>query len=120
MAQLVESMASKFHEIPGKFELTVQMTRIMFPFLLLVALAAQAMGADLAYVGSAFIATREANAAQGYKDSEGAYAPLTIKMTRAEVAEEITLDHPFEEAVEGERFRPCARRAAWSVSRPGR
>jgi nitronate monooxygenase len=30
-------------------------------------LAAQAMGADLAYVGSAFIATREANAAEGYK-----------------------------------------------------
>ncbi len=31
-------------------------------------LAAQAMGADLAYVGSAFIATKEANAVQGYKD----------------------------------------------------
>ena len=31
-------------------------------------LGAQAMGADLAYVGSAFIATQEANAAQGYKD----------------------------------------------------
>ncbi|MBV9539299.1 MAG: nitronate monooxygenase [Acidisphaera sp.] len=30
-------------------------------------LAAQAMGADLAYVGSAFIATEEANAAAGYK-----------------------------------------------------
>ena len=30
-------------------------------------LAAQAMGADLAYIGSAFIATEEANAAQGYK-----------------------------------------------------
>ncbi|HEY6306225.1 MAG TPA: nitronate monooxygenase family protein [Candidatus Angelobacter sp.] len=30
-------------------------------------LAAQAMGADLAYVGSAFIATREANAPEGYK-----------------------------------------------------
>src|SRR6201996_4684032 len=30
-------------------------------------LAAQAMGADLAYVGSAFIATQEANAAEGYK-----------------------------------------------------
>jgi nitronate monooxygenase len=29
---------------------------------------ATAMGADLAYVGSAFIATREANAAQGYKE----------------------------------------------------
>ena len=27
----------------------------------------QAMGADLAYIGSAFIATREANAAEGYK-----------------------------------------------------
>lgn len=31
-------------------------------------LAAQAMGADLAYIGSAFIATKEANAEQGYKD----------------------------------------------------
>jgi nitronate monooxygenase len=30
-------------------------------------LAAQAMGADLAYIGSAFIATQEANADQGYK-----------------------------------------------------
>jgi nitronate monooxygenase len=30
-------------------------------------LAAQAMGADLAYVGSAFIASREANAPEGYK-----------------------------------------------------
>lgn len=31
-------------------------------------LAAQAMGADLAYIGSMFIASEEANAAQGYKD----------------------------------------------------
>jgi nitronate monooxygenase len=30
-------------------------------------LAAQAMGADLAYIGSAFIATKEANAPDGYK-----------------------------------------------------
>ena len=30
-------------------------------------LAAQAMGADLAYIGSTFIATKEANAAEGYK-----------------------------------------------------
>ncbi len=42
--QLVQLFASGYREIPGKFELTVQMTRIMFPFLLLVALAAQAMG----------------------------------------------------------------------------
>ncbi len=32
-------------------------------------LAAQAMGADLAYIGSAFIATNEANATAAYKDS---------------------------------------------------
>jgi nitronate monooxygenase len=32
-------------------------------------LAAQAAGADLAYIGSAFIATEEANAAEGYKQS---------------------------------------------------
>jgi nitronate monooxygenase len=31
-------------------------------------LAAQAMGADLAYIGSAFIATQEARAGEGYKD----------------------------------------------------
>ena len=31
-------------------------------------LAAQAMGADFGYIGSAFIATKEANANQGYKD----------------------------------------------------
>jgi nitronate monooxygenase len=31
-------------------------------------LAAQAMGADLAYIGSAFIATHEARAAEGYKE----------------------------------------------------
>ena len=31
-------------------------------------LAAQAMGADLAYIGTRFIATEEANATQGYKD----------------------------------------------------
>ena len=30
--------------MPGKHELAVSLTRIMFPFLLLVALAAQAMG----------------------------------------------------------------------------
>jgi putative peptidoglycan lipid II flippase len=41
---LVGLLAPGFHNVPGKFELAVQMTRIMFPFLLLVALAAQAMG----------------------------------------------------------------------------
>ncbi len=42
--QLVDLLASGFRAVPGKFELAVEMTRIMFPFLLLVALAAQAMG----------------------------------------------------------------------------
>jgi nitronate monooxygenase len=32
-------------------------------------LAAEAMGADFGYIGSAFIATREANAAEGYKSA---------------------------------------------------
>ncbi len=41
---LVELLAPGFHSIPGKFELAVHLTRVMFPFLLLVALAAQAMG----------------------------------------------------------------------------
>jgi putative peptidoglycan lipid II flippase len=42
--ELVALFAGEFAEVPGKFELTVTLTRIMFPFLLLVALAAQAMG----------------------------------------------------------------------------
>jgi len=42
--QLVHLMAPGFAAVPGKFELAVSMTRTMFPFLLLVALAAQAMG----------------------------------------------------------------------------
>lgn len=42
--ELVGVIAPGFKEVPGKYELAVTMTRIMFPFLLLVALAAQAMG----------------------------------------------------------------------------
>jgi putative peptidoglycan lipid II flippase len=42
--QLVNLLAPGFSRIPGKFELAVTLTRIMFPFLVLVALAAQAMG----------------------------------------------------------------------------
>ena len=41
---LVWMLAPGYAKVPGKFELAVRMTRIMFPFLLLVALAAQAMG----------------------------------------------------------------------------
>ncbi len=42
--QLVSTLAPGFHQVPGKFDLAVRMTRIMSPFLLLVALAAQVMG----------------------------------------------------------------------------
>ena len=42
--QLVRLLAPGYAAVPGKFELAVTMTRMMFPFLLLVALAAQAMG----------------------------------------------------------------------------
>ena len=41
---LVDKIAGGFSSQPGKFELTVLLTQIMFPFLLLVALAAIAMG----------------------------------------------------------------------------
>jgi putative peptidoglycan lipid II flippase len=41
---LVATIAPGFGEIAGKTELTVQLTRIMFPFLLLIACAAVAMG----------------------------------------------------------------------------
>jgi putative peptidoglycan lipid II flippase len=40
----VNLFASGFHAVPGKFELAVQLARITFPFLLLIALAAQAQG----------------------------------------------------------------------------
>jgi putative peptidoglycan lipid II flippase len=40
----VDLFAHGFREVPGKYELAVKLTRIMFPFLLLVAMAAQAMG----------------------------------------------------------------------------
>jgi putative peptidoglycan lipid II flippase len=40
----VTVFASGFHAVPGKFELAVQLVRIMFPFLLLIALAGQAQG----------------------------------------------------------------------------
>jgi hypothetical protein len=41
---IVSAIAPGFDEIAGKTELTVRMTRVMFPFLLLIALAAVAMG----------------------------------------------------------------------------
>ncbi len=41
---LVRLIAPGFADVPGKTELTIQLTRIMFPFLLLVAMAALAMG----------------------------------------------------------------------------
>lgn len=44
-------------------------------------LAAQAMGADLAYIGSAFIATEEANANQAYKEALVEYAASDIVYT---------------------------------------
>jgi putative peptidoglycan lipid II flippase len=41
---LVRAFASEFAAVPGKIELTVQLTRIMLPFLTLVAVAAALMG----------------------------------------------------------------------------
>ncbi len=41
---LVKLMAPEFSEIPGKISLTVNLTQIMFPFLLLISLAALLMG----------------------------------------------------------------------------
>lgn len=42
--QIVLLLAPGFTEVPGKFQLAVHLTRIMFPFLLLVSMSAQAMG----------------------------------------------------------------------------
>jgi putative peptidoglycan lipid II flippase len=41
---IVEAMAGDFGDIPGKFELTVTLTRVMLPFLAIVSMAAVAMG----------------------------------------------------------------------------
>jgi putative peptidoglycan lipid II flippase len=41
---IVFRLAPGFFDVPGKGEITVYLTRIMIPFLLLIALAAQAMG----------------------------------------------------------------------------
>ncbi|HZK99538.1 MAG TPA: murein biosynthesis integral membrane protein MurJ [Caulobacteraceae bacterium] len=41
---IVEVTNFGFHNVPGKFELTVRLTRILFPFILFVSLAAAVMG----------------------------------------------------------------------------
>lgn len=41
---IVEVLAPGFFAVPGKADLTIKLTRIMIPFLLLIALSAQAMG----------------------------------------------------------------------------
>lgn len=42
--EIVRLLAPGFFNVPGKAQLTIDLTRIMIPFLLLIALAAQAMG----------------------------------------------------------------------------
>src|SRR5512143_3397288 len=41
---IVSLLAPGFFDVPGKAELTIHLSRIMIPFLLLIALAAKAMG----------------------------------------------------------------------------
>ncbi len=41
---IVTAFAGSYAEVPGKLELTVQLTRVMFPFLMMVAVAAAFMG----------------------------------------------------------------------------
>ena len=41
---LIDVLGGGFHAVPGKFELTVSLTRIMYPFIFLVSFAALAMG----------------------------------------------------------------------------
>ncbi|MGU3537287.1 NAD(P)H-dependent flavin oxidoreductase [Methylobacterium sp. A54F] len=62
-------------------------------------LAAQAMGADLAYMGTRFIATEEANAAPAYKDMISASAAADILYT------------PFFTGVPGNYLTPSIRAA---------
>jgi len=42
--QIVKLMVPDFEKIPGKLELTIQLTRIMFPYILLIGLTAFCMG----------------------------------------------------------------------------
>jgi len=62
-------------------------------------LSAQAMGADFAYIGTRFIATKEANATQGYKD-----------MIVDSSAKDIMYSSTFT-GVEGNYFRPSVENA---------
>ncbi|MCR9213232.1 MAG: nitronate monooxygenase family protein [Proteobacteria bacterium] len=62
-------------------------------------LSAQAMGADLAYIGSAFIATQEANAVDGYKE-------MIVEST----GEDIVYTNTFT-GVHGNYLRPSIERA---------
>jgi putative peptidoglycan lipid II flippase len=41
---LVEVTNPGYHHVPGKFEMTVELTRVLFPFILFVSLAAAVMG----------------------------------------------------------------------------
>ncbi len=41
---IVDAMAGDFADVPGKFDLTVKLTRIMLPFLMIVSMSAVAMG----------------------------------------------------------------------------
>jgi putative peptidoglycan lipid II flippase len=41
---VVEATSFGFHNVPGKFELAVSLTRVLFPFILFVSLAAAVMG----------------------------------------------------------------------------
>lgn len=41
---IVELTSHGFHQVPGKFELTVRLTRILFPFILFLSLASVVMG----------------------------------------------------------------------------
>ena len=41
---LVEVTNPGYHHVPGKFEMTVQLTRVLFPFIVFVSLAAAVMG----------------------------------------------------------------------------
>ena len=42
--QIVELVAPRFHEVEGKFELCVSLARLIFPYLVMVSLAAAFMG----------------------------------------------------------------------------
>jgi putative peptidoglycan lipid II flippase len=75
---IVKIIASGFYSIPGKAELTIQLTRILFPFIFFVSLAAVYMGLlnSLGSFGLPASASTAFNLRLCHRDRPGRYDPV--------------------------------------------